>query len=202
MAEKQFPQVSFFSPEFIDPNCLEPGTVPWMLARYGSELFPSWLFEGWCKRQGRGRDAWSALVLMSLLVLRFVEEGMSRRASVKRAKSDMVWRAAMGLAMDETSPSETTVRRFETFLAKRDPRFGVPRYLLAHEHVVRACLLDEQLVAEAVWATDSTPMWCYGAVRDTVRLLGDGIRMLVGHTAVWHDGSISQLASSRARCPA
>jgi hypothetical protein len=180
MGDKPLRQVSFFSPEFINPDCLTPGEVPWVLARFGSALFPTWLFEGWSRKPGRGREAWNPLVLVSMLVLRFLQEGMSRRASVKRAKTDMTWRAALGLAMDEPSPGETTVRRFESFLAKRDPRSGTPRYLLVFEQLVRGCMLDAGLVSEAVWATDSTPMWCHGAVRDTVRLLGDGLRMLVG----------------------
>ena len=109
MAEKSLAQRSFFSPEFIDPNCLTPESVPWLLAHFGHQAFPAWLFEGWCKTKGRGRDAWPALTLMCLQVLRFAEEGMSRRASVERAKKDIAWRAAMGLVMGAASPSE--VRR-------------------------------------------------------------------------------------------
>ena len=194
MAEKSLAQVSFFSPEFVDPRCLVPGSVPWMLARFGSRLFPAWLLQGWCKVTGRGRDAWPALTLLGLLVLRFSEEGMSRRASVERAKRDVAWRAALGLALGSATPGETTIRRFETFLRSRDPRSGVPRYLLVHEHLVRQCLHDERLKAEAVWATDSTPMWCYGAVRDTVRLLGDGLRMLVGRYARLAHVAVERLA--------
>lgn len=63
MAEKSLAQVSFFSPELVDPRCLVPGSVPWMLARFGSRLFPAWLLEGWCKVTGRGRDAWPAVTL-------------------------------------------------------------------------------------------------------------------------------------------
>lgn len=191
MAEKQ---ISFFSPEFIDPSCLTPGTMPWMLAQYSEMLFPRWLFEGWGKEGGRGRRAWSPLVLMSLLLLRFFEEGMSRRAAVRRARWDMVWRAAMGLALGVVSPSETTVRRFETFLTGRDPRTDVPRYMQLHEHLVRLCLNDEQLVLESVWSTDSTPMWCYGAVRDTVRLLGEGLVRLVRRYARIKHVQVEQLA--------
>jgi IS5 family transposase len=36
----------------------------------------------------------------------------------------------------------------------------------------------EPVGAERVWMIDSTPMWCFGAVLDTVRLLGDGLRSL------------------------
>lgn len=91
--------------------------------------------------------------------------------------------SCIGTSTGGATPGETTVRRFEKFLRGRDARNGVPRYLLVHEHLVRQCLHDEQVKADAVWATDSTPMWCYGAVRDTVRLLGDGLRMLVGRYA-------------------
>jgi len=194
MADMQFRQLSFFSPEFIDPTCLVPGTVPWVLRRFGSVVFPAWLFEGWRKDHGRGRDAWSPLVLMSLLMLRFLEAGMSRRAAVRRAKSDLVWRAAMGLAMGGASPSETTVRRFEAFLTGRDDRTGMVRYLLVHEHLVRRCLQEEQLVVASAWATDSTPMWCYGAVRDTVRLLGDGVVRLACRYARLRHIPVGQLA--------
>ena len=62
---------------------------------------------------------------------------------------------------------------------KHHPEAGVPRHLLFHEHVVRLCSDAKVVVGhDAVWAGDSTPMWCYGAVLDTVRLLGDGLRML------------------------
>jgi hypothetical protein len=49
---------------------------------------------------------------------------------------------------------------------------------LFHEHVVRLCGEAGVVGEGAVWAGDSTPMWCYGALLDTVRLLGDGLRML------------------------
>jgi hypothetical protein len=72
------------------------------------------------------------------------------------------------------------VRDFERFLQRRHGPTQVPRYLLLHEHIVRACLDAGVVAAPPAWAMDSTPMWCYGAARDTVRLLGDGLRMLAG----------------------
>ncbi|MCP4498586.1 MAG: hypothetical protein GY822_01280 [Deltaproteobacteria bacterium] len=36
------PQTSFF-----DPKCLTKGTMPWLLARSSTTLFPDWLFIGW-----------------------------------------------------------------------------------------------------------------------------------------------------------
>ena len=104
---------------------------------------------------------------------------MSRRAAARRARSDVVWRAAMGLQVGAGTPSEKTLRDFERFLRQRHGGTQTPRYLLLHENIVRTCLDAAVLDARnAVAATDSTPMWCYGAVRDTIRLLGDGLRML------------------------
>lgn len=170
-------QSSFFDPEFACPDCIRPGTVPWLLARRRSLLFPSWLFVGW-RGRGRGRNAWPANVLMTLVLLRWAEEGMSRRASVRRARTDAQWRAAMGIRLDGAVPSERTLRDFERFMRRHHCEAGVPRYLLFHEHVVRLCSDAGVVEPDAVWASDSTPMWCYGAVLDTVRLLGDGLRML------------------------
>lgn len=177
MPRRSLAQTSFFDPEFACPGCLEPGTVPWLVARYRSKLFPAWLFVGW-RGAKLGRKAWPASVLMTLVLLRWTEEGMSRVASVRRARHDAEWRAALGIALDKQVPSERTLRDFEKFLRRRHPEAGQPRYLLFHEHVVRLCI-DGGIVGDApVWATDSTPMWCYGAVLDTVRLLGDGLRSL------------------------
>jgi len=170
---------SFFDPEFVSPGCLEPGSLPWALARHRAKWFPAWLFAEWRGNGRRGRDAWPAVVLMTLVLLRWSEQGMSRRAAARRAGTDVVWCAAMGLALGTASPSERTLRDFERFLLRRHGSTQVPRYLLFHEHIVRSSI-ERGVVAgaRAAWAMDSTPMWCYGAARDTVRLLGDGLRML------------------------
>ena len=178
MSLRTLNQSSFFDPEAIDPQCLEPGTVPWLIVRYRSALFPAWLFKGWRGEKRLGRKAWPATVLMTLIILRWTEEGMSRLASVKQARRNTTWRAAMGLAVGGPTPDEKTVREFESFLRERHPDAGVVRYHLIHEHLIRVCL-DAGIVQDhAVWSMDSTPMWCYGAVLDTIRLLGDGLRSL------------------------
>jgi len=179
MPVRSLAATSFFDPEFISPGCLVPGSLPWVLARCRSRWFPAWLFAEWRGHRRRGRDAWPAVVLMTVVLLRWSEQGLSRRATVRRAATDAVWRGAMGLAFGTATPSERTLRDFERFLQRRHGVTQVPRYLLLHEHIVRACL-DAGILSEhtPAWAMDSTPMWCYGAARDTVRLLGDGVRML------------------------
>jgi hypothetical protein len=178
MPLKSLAQGSFFDPEFVCPSILESGTVPWLLGRFRSWLFPPWLFKGWRGESKVGRNAWPAFVLTCLWLLRWTEEGMSRLASVNRAKADLQWRAAMGLECDLSPPSERTMRDFERFLAERHSDVDVPRYILIHEHIVRMCT-EHGVVGEwPLWGIDSTPMWCYGATLDTVRLLGDGLRQL------------------------
>jgi hypothetical protein len=178
MPVKSLSQSSFFSPEFADPTCVVPGTLVWLLGSHARWLFPQWLFGDWHGDGQIGRDAWPARVLMTALLLRTQEGIKSRRAMARRLKTDIAWRAAAGLEIGSGTPDEATFRRFEKFLRRRDRGSGVPRYLLAHEHIVRVCL-DEGVVSKrASWAMDSTPMWCFGAVRGTVRLLGDGLRGL------------------------
>lgn len=195
MVRRPQPQVSFFDPEFADPDCLEVGTFPWLLARNHDRLFPAWLFVDWKPPAQRGPKGWAGSILMTLMLMRWSEEGMSRKAAVRRAKRDTTWRAALGLPIGGKTPSARTLRRFEVFLQRRHPETGVPHYILFHEHFVRMCL-DAGVVGERpVWAMDSTPMWAYGAMLDTMRLLGDGLRMLCSRWAKVTGTTLAALAN-------
>jgi hypothetical protein len=178
MSKRSLLQISIRNPEFVDPGCLESGTVPWLLARRGAMLFPAWLFKGWRGGKRRGRPAWPAIILAKMLCLRWTGEGMPRTESVEQARHNTKWRAALGLEFGDPTPTEKTLRDFERFLMHRHPDSDTPRYLVLHEHVVRTCLDLGVVGDKAIWATDSTPMFCFGAVQDTVRLLGDGLRSL------------------------
>jgi hypothetical protein len=186
MPRRSLKQSSFFDPEFVCPSCLEEGTVPWLLARFRSKLFPEWLFEGWRGEGRRGRKAWPPEVLMTLILLRFGGEEISRRGSCRRARTDAKWRAAMGLNFDVAPPDEKTVRNFEKFLRGRHAEAGARRIVLFHEHVVRLCKSAQILEDHAIWVTDSTPMWCYGAVKDTVELLAEGMARVARQ---WAEGT-------------
>jgi hypothetical protein len=194
MPHRSLAQRSFFDVCFAAPGCLQEGTLEWWLAEHREDLLPPWLFEGWRGEGRRGRKAWPAFVLMSLLLLRGEYGPMSRCESARRAQRDITWRAAMGLPIGGPSPSERTLRRFETFLSTRHPQVGERRYLLLHEHWVRRCLADKWVDAGRNWATDSTPMWAFGAASDTVRLLGDGLRALMRRWARWMKISLEQCA--------
>lgn len=194
MGYRSLNQSSFFDPEFACPTSIEEGTVEWLLARHRSKLFPDWLFNGWRGESRLGRKAWPPKVLMTLLLLRFTEEGISRRASCRRANTDVGWRAAMGLNLDVLPPDEKTIRDFEKFLSQRHPEAGVSRFVLFHEHLVRLCKAADVLEEERIWMTDSTPMWCYGAVVDTVRMIGRGIGAVTRRYAEGTRRPVDQLA--------
>ena len=178
MPYKPLSQRSFFSPEFADPGCLPEGSVGWVLRTYGEILFPRWLFGRWHGAGRRGRRAWPASVLLTALILGSREGVASRRGMVRRLERDTGWRAACGLEIGGETPDEATFRRFEKYLRQRNKATGVPRELLLHEHYVRLCLDEGVADPHATWVMDSSPMWCFGAVHGTFRLLGDGLRSL------------------------
>ena len=194
MPHRALAQKSFFDACFAAPGCLDEGTLEWWLAHHRDELIPSWLFDGWRGEGRRGRNAWPAPVLMSLLLLRSENGPMSRCESARRARRDIAWRAAMGLPIGGPTPSERTLRRFERFLSTRHPGVGERRYVLLHEHWVRRCIADEHVGVGRSWATDSTPMWAFGAAIDTVRLLGDGLAALTLRWSRWTRTSLEQCA--------
>lgn len=161
---------------------LQKGSVPWILAAYKNLLFPSWLFKGGKGEKKTGRPPWPYPILMALLILRWTEEGMSRSASIERAKFDRLWRAAMGLPPDGPTPCARVVQDCEAFMQQILPGSQLPRILLFHEHIVRLSLEAGVVGNNPIWSMDSTPVWAYGAVLDTVRLLGDGLSRL---TRLW-----------------
>ncbi len=178
MPLKNFSLLSFEALILLRDEFVEPGSLPWLLRDHAGLLFPRWLLAGWRGQMKRGRDAWPAETLLALLLLRHSEEGMTRVGAVRRANSDATWRAALRLPWSVKPPDEKTLREFESFLKQPHQDVDRPRIELAFEHWTRLGL-DAGLVGdEPVWVGDSTPMWCFGAVLGTVRLLGDGLRSL------------------------
>ena len=175
---KSFSVLAFEDRILVDDSLVERGSLPWLLREHSRLIFPAWLVAGWRGSARGGRAAWPAPLLFALLLLRHSEAGLSRVGAVRRASTDAVWRAALRLPWTSSPPDEKTLREFEAFL--REPHASVkrPRFEVAFEHWTRLCLERPGFVADAVWMIDSTPMWCFGAVLDTIRLLGDGLRSL------------------------
>lgn len=178
MPLKNFSVLAFEDRVLLDDSLVERGSLPWLLREHSSLIFPAWLAAGWRGATREGRAAWPAPLLFALLLLRHSEPGLSRVGAVRRANTDAVWRAALRLPWTSRPPDEKTLREFEAFLRAPHPSVNRPRFQLAFDHWARLCLELPGLVADPVWTIDSTPMWCFGAVLDTIRLLGDGLRSL------------------------
>lgn len=192
----QLKQVSFLDLQAKTRLRMEPGSLCWLLAEYREVLFPDWLSEGWARgRCPRGAAAYPVAALAALWLLRWSEEGMSRRGACRRAKTDFAWQVAMGLPVGGPTPSARTMSDFEAFMGEVHEPTGLPRYLVLHEHVVHLVRwLPEHQGRPPVWVVDSTPMWCFGAILDTVRLLGDGLRRLGRRFARAARRTLGQLA--------
>lgn len=161
----------------LQPQWLEAGSLPWLLAHHSDLLCPPWLVRHWRGQSATGRPAWPAAVLFGLLLLRH-EAGLSRVASLRQAKCNVVWRAALRLPWRMAPPDEKTMREFEAWLQSEHWLLGVPYIVVFFEHWVRLCLQKGVLGEQTAFVVDSTPMDCYGAVLDTLNLLGEGLRAL------------------------
>ena len=190
-------QQSFFSPTFLDPDCLIPGSVAWVLWQLGDSLLPGWFTREWrghaTTTRSAGRAAWPARTLFALHLLRWDAGGGSRLGACRRARTDLAWRAAMGLPVGGSTPTESTMREFESWLRSRANSCDVPRSLLVHEHLARRALRGRE--DDVLCAMDSTPMWCFGALKGTLRLLGDGLRGLARKLARALDRPLGACAS-------
>jgi len=160
---------------------VERGTVVWLLVRCRERIFPHWLTRAWRRGEGRrGRNAWPIETLLALLMLRWSEGGTSRVGACRRAGTDSSWRNAMGLPVEGPTPTEKTLREVEAWLLEEHEESGLSRKQMLFEHLVHLALWSASArgLPGPRWVMDSTPMWCFGAVLDTVRLLGDGLRQL------------------------
>lgn len=193
MPLKLSPQLSVFDPQAISPNLLEPGTAPWVLTRLRGELplVPRFLAAEWRGAGRMGRKAWPVEVLFTLFLLRWCEGGTPRAVACRRARTDLAWRAAMGLPAGGTAPTEKTMREFEHWLLQRSPSCDRLRYDVLFDGIA---LLAAGNASARIWMMDGTPMFCFGALRGTVRLLGDGLRGLLRRVAHAHRTTMARLA--------
>lgn len=160
---------------------VDQGTVVGLLVRFREMIFPHWLTQAWRRGEGRrGRPAWPIEALLALVVLRWTEGGMSRVGACRRAATDSMWRYAMGLPVEGRTPTEKTLREVEAWLLEEHEDSGLSRKHMLFEHIVHLALWSASTreLGAPRWFMDSTPMWCFGAVLDTARLLGDGLRQL------------------------
>lgn len=189
-------QTSFFDPGFVCPDVTKQQPLVELLARHPKLFCPPALVEAWERPGLPGRDPWPFRIVAAVLLLRFSEEGLSRRGAARRCITAGSWRAAAGLDWRDRTPDESELRRFERFLSGRDDETGSRRLFLWLGHVVEACARHGVLGDEQVWVIDSTPMYCFGAILDTVRFLGDEARSLAAWWAKLNGTSLAALSKS------
>ncbi|MEZ4322070.1 MAG: transposase [Myxococcota bacterium] len=191
MPVMHFAQRSLFDPQNIAPGVLSPSSLAHLLHAIGDDLVPGFLRAEWRGAGKRGRPAWPAARLLALQLLRWSEGGGGRLGACERAKTDLAWRAAMRLPAFGPSPTEKTLREFEHWLMGRTDSCDLRRYEVLFEGLT---LRASGVLSEATWVMDGTPMYCFGALQGTVRMLGDGLRGLLRRWGRVRGGTLAQVA--------
>ncbi len=167
-------QVGFFdAAELIGP--LPEGSFFALLAEHGGRIVRDEDFAD-CYSEGHGRPSVPPSQLAKLLLLQY-RTGVPDEQAMEATAWDLRWKIALGLPVDHTGWSPSTLTRFRArLLLHGKERLALEATLsLAGE----LGLLDgpaEQIV-------DSTPMLGAAATQDTVRLVRAGVRKLIDAVA-------------------
>jgi hypothetical protein len=159
--------------ELLDAGALcghlvAPSSVYGFLARHRQRLFPDELFADLFP-SGRGRPSVPADVVASVLLLQQLE-GLSDRQALEALRSDIRWKAACGLALDDEGFHPTVL----TYWRHRLNRSGRPHRI--DEAVKRVAEQTGVLAARSRRALDSTVLFDAVATQDTVTQLVAQIR--------------------------
>jgi IS5 family transposase len=161
------------------------GTVHRFLAEHRQRLFPDELFADLFP-SGRGRPSVPADVIATVLVLQSLE-GLSDRDAVQAVRTDIRWKVATGLALDDEGfhPTVLTLWRNKLRASGRPERvFDAVREVIAETGVLKGKVrraLDSTILDDAV-ATQDTVTQLIAAVRRVRRLIpAAGALELSGH---------------------
>lgn len=161
------------------------GTVHRFLAEHRQRLFPDELFAD-LFGSGRGRPSVPADVIATVLVLQSLE-GLSDRAAVQAVRTDLRWKVAAGLALDDEGfhPTVLTLWRNKLRASDRPERiFDAVRAVITETGVLKGRVrraLDSTLLDDAV-ATQDTVTQLIAAIRRVRRLIPVAAALeLAGH---------------------
>jgi len=161
------------------------GTVHRFLAEHRRRLFPDELFADLFP-SGRGRPSVPADVIATVLVLQSLE-GLSDRDAVQAVRTDLRWKVAGGLALDDEGfhPTVLTLWRNKLRTSDRPERiFDAVREVIAETGVLKGKVrraLDSTVLDDAV-ATQDTVTQLIAAIRRVRRLVpAAGELELSGH---------------------
>jgi len=144
------------------------GTVHRFLAEHRQRLFPDELFADLFP-SGRGRPSVPADVIATVLVLQSLE-GLSDRDALQALRTDLRWKVAAGLALDDEGfhPTVLTLWRNKLRASERPERiFDAVRAVITETGVLRGKVrraLDSTLLDDAV-ATQDTVTQLIAAIR-------------------------------------
>jgi IS5 family transposase len=150
------------------------GTVHRFLAEHRRRLFPDELFADLFP-SGRGRPWVPADVIATVLVLQSLE-GLSDRDAVQAVRTDLRWKVAAGLALDDEGfhPTVLTLWRNKLRASDRPERiFDAVREVIAETGVLKGKVrraLDSTVLDDAV-ATQDTVTQLIAAIRRARRLI-------------------------------
>src|SRR5829696_6598160 len=150
------------------------GTVHRFLAEHRHRLFPDELFAD-LFGSGRGRPSVPADVIATVVVLQSLE-GLSDREALQALRTDLRWKVAAGLALDDEGfhPTVLTLWRNKLRVSDRPERiFDAVRVVITETGVLRGKVrraLDSTLLDDAV-ATQDTVTQLIAAIRRVRRLI-------------------------------
>lgn len=167
-------QVGFFdAAELIGP--LPEGSFFALLAEHGGRIVRDEDFAE-CYSEGTGRPSIPPSQLAKVLLLQY-RTGVSDEQAMESVAWDLRWKIALGLPIDHTGWSPSTLTRYRARLLLH----GKER--LALENTLSLAEELGMLDAPAEQIVDSTPMLGAAATQDTVRLVRSGVRKLIDAVA-------------------
>lgn len=167
------------NPELLDAAALcrhlvDPKSVAALLADHRRELFPDELFQDLFP-SGRGRPSVPADVIASVLVLQALE-GLSDRDAAAQLRTNIAWKVACGLSLDDPGFHATVLTLWRNRLrtSERPQRiFDAVRQLVADTGVIatrQRRALDSTVLDDAVTRQD-TLMQLTAQIRVVRRLI-------------------------------
>jgi transposase len=150
---------------------LPEGSFFALLAQHGERIVRDGDFAD-CYSADRGRPSIPPSQLAKVLLLQY-RTGLSDEQAMEAVAWDLRWKIALGLPVDHTGWSPSTLTRFRARLLLH----GKER--LALENSLALAVELGMLDAPAEQIVDSTPMLGAAATQDTVRLVRSGVKRLI-----------------------
>jgi IS5 family transposase len=163
-------------------HLVRPGTVYALLAEHRDRLFPDELFADLFS-SGRGRPSVPADVIATVMVLQALE-GLSDRDATEALQSDLRWKVAAGLRLDEEAfhPTVLTLWRNKLRVSRRPRRiFEAVQAVVAETGAIKGKtrrVLDSTVLDDAVVRQDAI-MQLVAQIRKVRRLIPHARRVVL-----------------------